>query len=58
MQSMIVELQAAMSFLSHTTETFAPPISEEFGDLPMSPNDETWNQCGVKILFSIIQAHH
>ena len=48
MQSMIMELQAAVSSLCHTIDFWACS-SEELRDLPMSQNDETLNQFLMKI---------
>jgi hypothetical protein len=40
MQSMFVELQATLSSLFHTTETFVHTIIEELRVLPILTNDE------------------
>jgi hypothetical protein len=36
MQSMIVDLKAAASFLSHATESFVPTITKELRYLPIN----------------------
>jgi hypothetical protein len=39
-QSIIVELQATISFISHATETFVPTITKKLKNIPMPPNDK------------------
>ena len=55
MHIMIVELQATVSFLFHTTKTFMLIITEELKDLPMPPNNKNLEPMCNKDIIPIVQ---